>query len=127
MPIGSRLTHTVAIKRTTDTGAFDDYNQPIVTESTLATVKAAIQPRTADEMAAVSQAGAGFGDHVIFMLPTDVTGADAIEHDQGDCPLTSDLPTLRFEIDGIRNAAGLGHHLEIDARLVQAEQDVTGS
>lgn len=127
MPIGTRLTHTVAIVRATATGAYDDYNQPTETEAELATVKAAIQPRTEQEMALVSQAGAGVGDHVIFMLPIDVAGADAIVHDQGDCPMTDDLPSMRFEITGIANAAGLGHHLEIEARAVQSEQDVTGS
>ena len=93
----------------------------------LATLKAALQPKDAREMALVSQAGAGVGDWTIFTFPIDLEGADAIWHDQGDCPMTDDLPHLRFEITGIRNAAGLGHHLEIDARAVQGTQDVTGS
>lgn len=127
MPIGTRLEHTVDIVRSTTTGSYDDYNQPVTTPGVFATIKAAIQPKDAEEQAAVSQAGAGISDHTIYTLPVDIAGGDAVVHDQGDCPMDPDLPTMRFEVGGIRNAAGRGHHLEIDARAVQPEQDVTGS
>lgn len=127
MSIGSRLTHVVDIVRPTDTGSFDDYNQPTVTEAVLASVKASIQPKDAREQQAFSQAGAGISDHTVFLLPTDIKGSDAIEHDPDDCPLTRDLPFSRFEIDGIRNAAGIGHHLEVDVHAVNAPADATGS
>jgi hypothetical protein len=127
MPIGSRLQHTVAVVRRGESGVFDDYNQPVFDETVLATLAAAIMPKDEREQLLASQVGAGLSDHTIFTLPTDLTGADYIVHDQGDCPMTEDLPHMRFEIAGIRNAAGLGHHLEIDARAVQGVQDVTGS
>ncbi len=127
MSFGSRLTHTVAIVRKADAHTLDDYGQPVTSDAVLRTVKAAIQPRRENEQAAVSQAGPAAGDHVIFMFPTDVTTADAIFHDRTVCPLTADLPTARYEIVGVPNAAGLGHHLEIQARLVGALQEAIGS
>lgn len=127
MPIGSRLTHTVDIVRATATGTLDDYGQPVESEAVLASVKAAIQPRTQREMETVSQAGAAVTTHAIYLLPTDLTTADYISHDASACPLSADLPDGRFEIIGIANAAGLGHHLEVDARLIASPQEAEGS
>jgi hypothetical protein len=122
----SRLEHTVAIVRRTSSGE-TDYGADEFSEAVLATVKAAIQPKDERELALSTQAGAGVSDHTIYLLPTDLVGSDYILHDQGDCPMTSDLPHMRFEIEGIRNAAGKGHHLEVNARAVQGIEDVTGS
>lgn len=127
MPIGSRLEHRVTIVRESETGTLDDYGQPVTSAAVLATVQAAIQPRSAEEQAAVSQAGAAVSDHVIYLLPTDVTTADYISHDPVTCPMTSDLPDARFEITGVPNAAGRGHHLEVEARLVSAPAEAEGS
>jgi hypothetical protein len=124
--IGDHLTHTVAVMRRTE-GAEDEYGQPILIEALLATVPAAIQPKTEEEQALLSQAGAEVSDHTVFMLPMDIVGSDFIVHDENDCPLTSDLPDMRLEIDGMRNAAGIGHHLELSVRNVADTQDVTGS
>jgi hypothetical protein len=44
------------------------------------------------------------------MLPTDVRAADLITFDPDD--------GRAYEIKGVRDAAGIGHHLEIDARMV---------
>lgn len=121
MSIGSRLTHTVTIVRnsvSTDPDDDDEQGQPQRTESTLATVKAAIQPKRADEMALTTQAGAVVADHRIFLLPTDLTTADAIVHDAQDCPMRPDLPDSRFEVTSVPDAAGLGHHLEVEARVI---------
>lgn len=121
MSFGSRLTHTVTIVRTATSGDPDDddeFGQPVFTESTLATVRAAIQPKTEREIALTTQAGASVSDHRIYLLPTDLTTADAIVHDAQDCPMRPDLPDARFEITGVPDAAGLGHHLEVEAKLV---------
>lgn len=123
---GSRLTHTVTIVRETPTDTLDDYGQPTVTTSQR-TVKAAVQPRTEREQALMSNAGAAVSDHVIYMFPTDLTTADAIVHDEGTCPVASDLPTGRFEIVGVPNAAGLGHHLEVEANMVASPAEAEGS
>jgi head-tail adaptor len=126
MSFGSRLTHTVSVIRATE-GALDEYGQPTVTESVLATPKAAIQPRSEREKALIGQGGAAISDFVIYLFPTELNTSDAILHDEAACPLTSDLPTSRFEITGISNAAGLGHHLEVAARMVASPQEAEGS
>jgi head-tail adaptor len=121
--IGSRLTHTVTIERSSSSGDPDDddeYGQPVRSPSTIATVRAAIQPKSDREVALTSQAGAALSDYRIYLLPTDLTTADAIIHDAQDCPMRPDLPDARFEIVGVPDAAGLGHHLEVDARFVEA-------
>lgn len=123
MSIGSRLTHTVTIERFSSSGDPDDdteYGQPVRTPSTLATIKAAIQPKSDREIALTTQAGAALADYRIYVLPTDLTTADAIVHDAQDCPMRPDLPDGRFQIVGVPDAAGLGHHLEVDAKLVQS-------
>ena len=127
MSFGSRLTHTVSIVRKSDAHTLDDYGQPVTSDEVIETVKAAIQPRRENEREAVSQAGAATADHVIFMFPTVLRTADAIFHDQSVCPVVRDLPTARYEISGVPNAAGLGHHLEVQARLISASQLATGS
>lgn len=127
MSFGSRLTHTVSIVRKSDAHTLDDYGQPVTSDEVIETVKAAIQPRRENEQAAVSQAGPAVANYVIFMFPTDITTADAIVHDQDVCPLVADLPTGRFELQGVPNAAGLGHHLEVQARLIESAQLAWGS
>lgn len=131
MSFGARLTHTVSVVRKADAGTFDDYNLPITSDVVIETVKAAIQPRiiprSQQEVPSFSQGGASFSDHVIFMFPTDLTTADAILHDAATCPLLRDLPTSRFEIVGVPNAAGLGHHLEVQARQIDSAQEAEGS
>ena len=120
MSFDSLLTHTVTIRRVYDLGTDDEYGQPLTTEADLATVKAAVQPRSEREVATVHQAGPAIADHVIFLRPTDVTTADVIVHDPVVCGLTNDLPLCRFQLVGTPLAAGLGHHLELDAVLVAA-------
>lgn len=129
MSFDSLLTHTVHIERDVDTGSEDEYGQPTSRTETGENFKAAIQPRSAREMALLTQAGAPLSDHSIFMRARLLSQADKIVHDSTICalPETRDLPTATFEIDGIRNAAGLGHHLEVDARLVGTDFTVAGS
>lgn len=121
MSFASLLGHSVTIIRPSSTGDPDDddeYGQPVRTESSTATVRAAIQPKTEREIALSTQGGAASSDHKIFLLPTHLTTADAIVHDAQLCPMRPDLPDARFEIIGVPDAAGLGHHLEVDARLI---------
>lgn len=109
MPIESMLDQPLVIERSTE-GAENDRGQPALTWATLATVHGLIQPRTAFKVPQANQAGATVVTHVIYLLPTDVTTADRIrrEPDDGD----------RFQLTGIRDAAGRGHHLECDAYVV---------
>jgi hypothetical protein len=121
MGIERFLNHRVSIVRQVavlDAGqpTYDDYGQPVRTASTLASnVAAGIQPKAAVELAAISQAGAAKATHTIYLLPRDVTTADQVVHDAGTCPVLVDLPTTTYQVTGVPDAAGAGHHLELDA------------
>jgi len=83
--------------------ALDELGQPVTGEMTVATVPGLIQPRSAREVAAASQAGAAIGHFVGYMRPLDgLTTRDWIEKDG-----------TRFDIIAVPDAAGLGHHLEL--------------
>jgi head-tail adaptor len=111
MSFDSRLVHRLAIERST-AGAVDDQNMPAQTWSTLAEVAGLIQPKSARETAQLNQAGVVVSTHTIYLRPTDITEADRIRAITG--------PPGTYQLDGIRDAAGLGHHLEIDAQMVAA-------
>lgn len=130
MPIGDRLGHTVHLERDVDAGTEDDAGQPETENEVGEDFPAAIQPKSAREAALISQAGVPVGDWTIFTLPRLISTADKVVHDSSVCPMPegADLPDATFELQAIRNAAGLGHHLEIDARLVgSAVTGVAGS
>jgi len=108
MGIESRYLHTLVVKRLAATGTLDEYGQPVTAETTFATVKGLIQPRSAREVALVSQGGAVIGSHVGYTaLLAGLTTADWIEHGG-----------VRFDILSIPDAAGLGHHLELALQAV---------
>lgn len=104
--------HVLVIERATP-GAADDYNQPTRTYATLATVPGLIQPKTAREVAQGNEAGAVVSTHTAYLRPTDVQPSDRLRIAAGGMAGT-------YQIDGVRNAAGLGHHLEIDCRQVMS-------
>jgi hypothetical protein len=85
------------------TATLDEYGQPVTAETTVATVRGLIQPRSAREVALASQAGAVIGSHVGFMAPLATLGTDCwIEHGG-----------VRYDVVSMPDAAGLGHHLEL--------------
>lgn len=129
MSFAALLTHRVAIVSARETGAEDEYGRPVTIPHTVVDVAAAIQPKTAREMAAISEAGAALGDWTIYTLPRAINAGEHIVHDSSDCPVpeSADIPDARFELVGVRNAAGLGHHLELDAKLVGPIAGVAGS
>ena len=90
----------------------DDYGQQVHGWAALATVAGSIQPRKATEVALQSQGGATMTDTVVYLMPTDVLAADRIRP-------AVDTAGPWYEITGVRDAAGRGHHLELDARLVE--------
>lgn len=90
------------------TGSFDDNGQPLFSPSTFATVPGLIQPRGAEEVALLSQGGAIASTHVGYIRPlTGISSGDWIEHDG-----------KRYDIEGLPDAAGLGHHYELELRAV---------
>lgn len=111
MSFDSLLIHKLAIERATS-GAPDDYGQPSRTYATLATFRGRIEPKSAREVAALSGAGAVVSDHVLRTRPRDLRESDRIRFDPADGRL--------FEITGIRDMAGAGHHLTVDLTLIEA-------
>jgi hypothetical protein len=129
MGFADLLDHEVYINRKVGTGTEDEYGQPVTTPQTSHHFAAAIQPKTANEIALASQAGTPLGNFTIFMLPRVVDPAEAIIHDTNLCPKEDgvDFADCRFEIVGILNETGRGHHLALDVRLVGSPGGVEGS
>lgn len=124
MPIGDRFIHSLVIERpfhltTNGVEQLDDYGQPIREWRELESVKGLIQPKGAREVALISQAGIALSDHTVYLFPTDLTNADRIRFDPDDGD--------RYEVTGKRDAAGIGHHLEVDVHLIKAAVVVQGS
>lgn len=126
MSLDRFLTHRVSIVRRvvvldeSDEVTVDEYNQPVAAESTTTGVAASIQPRGARELAQIAQGGAAVSDHRIYLRPRDITTADVIVHDASACPMRTDLPDGRYEVVGVPDAAGAGHHLEVSAKRVSS-------
>lgn len=108
MSFDSLLVHDLVIRRMASTGTLDDWGQPVTAVADVAEVRGNVQPRAVREMALASQAGVPVGDHVAFLRP--------LEGIAQDCWI--EYAGARYDIVGIRDAAGRGHHLEIDLRRV---------
>lgn len=128
------LNHRVSILRqvvTTDElgdDVLDDYGQPTATTDTIATdVAAGIQPLRMREIAALHEAGAVLSDTRIYMQGVSPRSSDAIYHDPAACPQDPDLPEATYNVVAVPDAAGAGHHLEIDAKLVSGTQHAYAS
>ena len=111
MSFDDLLIHTLAIERATS-GASDEYGQPSRTYATLATFRGRIEPKSAREVAQLNQAGAVISDHTLYARPRDLRESDRIRFDPADGRL--------FEITGIRDMAGAGHHLTVDLAVIKA-------
>ena len=108
MPIESRFLHTLVVKRNAATGTFDDYGQPVMGATTVATVPGLIQPRRAREVALASQEGVVLGDLAGYIAPlAGLTTHDWVEMDG-----------IRYDILSIADAGGVGHHFELGLRRV---------
>lgn len=108
---GSKLIHRLAIVTPVDTGSEDVYGQPVAGTPDIEYVDGLVQPKTAREVALVSQSGAPYSDHTIFLADRVVSQSAYIRDDPDN--------GRRFEIVGIRSYEfGIAPHLEVDARLV---------
>lgn len=110
MGFDSRLIHALVIERATSGAEDPETGQPALTYATLAAVSGLIQPKNVREASMQSQAGAVVSTHTVYLRPTDLQERDRIRFEPDD--------GRRFEITGVRDAAGLSHHLEVDARVV---------
>lgn len=104
MSFDSLLRHTLVVKRLAATGSEDEYGQPATTEATVATVAGRITPKNAREVALLSQAGAVVSTHTGFIRP--LPGLDT------GCWI--ECGGVRYDIVGMPDAAGHGHHFELD-------------
>lgn len=124
MSYAERLVHTLVIERPygsdgIDVGSdidLDDYGQPVRVYSAApdaTEVQGLIQPKSAREIALISQAGAALSDHTIFTQRIDLLTSDRIR----DITDASNGPT--YEIVGIRdfNFGGTPHY-EVDAKKI---------
>lgn len=102
------LPHSVTIERAT-AGTADDRGVAAQTWATLATVAAWVQPKSSYELRQLSQAGPVVSDHNVYLWPTDVAEGDRIVY-----------AGATYQVDGIRDEAGIGHHLKVDCHLVEA-------
>lgn len=108
MSFDSRLRHTLVVRRQVPTGVLDDYGQPVTIAATVATVAGLVQPRRFRESASASQAGVVVGDHIGYLRPLAALSTDCwIEYGGA-----------RYDILAMPDAAGLGHHLELELRRV---------
>jgi hypothetical protein len=132
MSITALMTHTLTIRRlesptmiagTPPKPALDSWGHPAVLVAgspptmrapgygDVATVKGLVQERTAKEIQGPQLQGVVVSDSIIFLpLGTDVTTQDRIRRDND----------LEYDVQSVRDAAGHGHHLELDARRIQA-------
>lgn len=88
---------------------YDELGQPITAPSTVSTWPCRIQPRTAREVAQLSQAGAVVADHIIYGEPTDLEEGDRLEETTTD---------RVFQVESIADGGGSGHHYEVVARRI---------
>jgi hypothetical protein len=86
----------------------DEWNQPVMVETTVATVPGLVQPRRAREVALASQAGVVLGEHIGYLDPL----AGLTTHDWVM------VGTTRYDILSIADAGGVGHHLELGLKQV---------
>jgi hypothetical protein len=129
MAFADLLDHQVYIERKVGTGTETDYGHEVTTIETSALFAAAIQPKTARELALTTQDGPPIGDFNIFIEERVVGNQEAIIHATSLCPKADevDYADSRFEILGVRNETGRGHHLALDARLIGQPGGVEGS
>jgi SPP1 family predicted phage head-tail adaptor len=90
-------------------GAEDERGVPAQTWATLATVKGSVQPKSVQEVAQLTQGGPVVSDLTLFLHPTDLREGDRIIGAAGQV----------YQVDGVRDPAGAGHHLEVDVHLVE--------
>jgi hypothetical protein len=119
MSFTARLIHTLEIWRPTfDESNVDDHGQPPVSYALIASPNGLVQPKSAREVALISQAGATIGLYTIHLEPTDLAESDRIDHVIG-------TGRQSYELTGIRRFDfGSFPHFEVDANRMSADSSV---
>ena len=113
MGIETRFRHTLTIEHRI-IGASDAWGHAEVTFSDETGVPGLVQERTGREINGPKLGGTVIADALIFLAgDTDVAEEDRILHGE-----------RAYEVLYVKDAAGLGHHLEVDARSVRAGVEV---
>jgi hypothetical protein len=116
MGLAARLVHRLAIVTPTSAGEDAD-GQPVPGAPRVELVNGLVEPKTARELVALSQAGSQVSTHTVLLMPRTI-GAGAWIRDEPDAG-------RRFDITGIRTFdAGRDQHIELDASLVGAPVEV---
>lgn len=103
------LPHNVTVQKVT-AGVVDDRGVPAQVWSTrTANARAWVQPKSVREVQQLSQGGPVVSSHSIYLEP----GTGIIEGDR----ITYGSNT--YQVDGVKDEAGLGHHDKVDAHLVE--------
>jgi hypothetical protein len=120
--IDDLLRHTLEVRVTTESPPKDaegeDLGHGVIATSTAATLKGLVQPRTARERLSVSGRDVNLGSFRIYVEAAGIgtVTPDVVIRKSGaiDADLNGD-----YRVNYVGNAAGWGHHLELDAdRLV---------
>lgn len=107
------LPHTIEVRRDIPTGAFDEYNQSVTTEQLVFTRYGWLQWSSGREALTPTDAGPLVQEGVLYTDFTD--GSEEFRTgDRVTCLETGDLAEVR----GVRDAAGINHHLEVIVRRV---------
>lgn len=102
------LPHTITIQRNTP-GSLDDRGVAAQSWSTLKTARAFVQPKSVRELRQLSQSGPVTSTYSIYVEPgTGIAEADRISFGGNT-----------FQVDGIKDEAGLGHHDKLDCHMVE--------
>lgn len=116
MSFAARLVHdlTLVVPRHAIGGALDERGQPEIGLPEETAIRGLVQPKTAQEVRLISEAGAEVGDLTVFLSPMDIpTGA-----------WIRDASDRRLDITGVRRFEfGRTPHLEVDARMVTSEEE----
>lgn len=100
-----------------DPGTNDEENHPeetVASPVTLATVKGAVQERSAREKASLVNVGAVASTHRVYIQPPLDAYGDPVRVDEGRALYVQELD-LSLAITSVRDGGGRGDHLEIDA------------
>ena len=116
MSIESRFLHTLTVQHGVS-GTEDAWGHAAVTFPDYAwvTVRGLVQERTGREINGPKLGGTVIADAVIFLpIGTEVAESDRIVHG-----------AKTYEVLYVKDAAGVGHHLEVNARSIRSGLDVS--
>ena len=118
------LRHTIAVVNPNGTpGTLDpeggDYGKPAGGETVRGTFAGLVQPRSGRERLAIAASGLAVGTYRIFLeeAAIGVVDPDDVLRKSGDPE--SDMNGDYRIVGEVANAAGFGHHLEIDAERIR--------